>query len=381
MKPDKNKIRNRLKNISGIGSENKFSKKKIKTDNIHLNKWERIGRYVYRKRKIIYDDLSSSDFFNSSFIPEDFKSEDLIFFDTETTGLSGGAGTFIFLVGFAFIEKNKTVLEQVFVSDYPGESDFLNYIRKIFRKEKLYISYNGKTYDSHILKNRFLLNGEYFELENQIDLLHHSRRLWRKIIGSCTLGDIEREVLGIRRIDDVCGFEVPEIYFNYLKTGETSKLYDIFKHNYQDVLSLVKLFEVINNIINQRKDFKKTDNLIKCTFDRTNLGRYLLSGGDEKGLLYLEESFSDGDLKAGEILSLFYKRKGNWIRAIDIWKELVIRKNTFAAIELAKYYEHKVKDFHKALGYVEKIYHLDSNIQFDLNKRKNRILYKIKKRG
>jgi len=380
MKSGKNKIRSRLKNLSSVVSENKFSKKTSETDDIHLEKWEKIYKHVYRKRNIIYEDLSFPDFLNPSFIPKNFKSKDLIFFDTETTGLSGGAGTFIFLIGFACIEKNKIILEQVFVNDYPGESDFLNYVKKIFRKEKLYISYNGKTYDSHILKNRFLLNGECFELKNQIDLLHHSRRLWRKIIGSCTLGDIEREVLGIHRTDDVYGFEVPEIYFSYLKTGETTKLYDIFRHNHQDVLSLVKLFEVIDNIISKRIDFSKTYKLTTCDFDRTNLGRYLLSRKDEKGVFYLEQSFSDGDLIAGEILSLYHKRNGNWIRAIDIWEEMILRKNIFAAVELAKYYEHKVKEFHKALEYVENIYLWNPNIQGDLNKRKKRILKKMKKK-
>ena len=51
--------------------------------------------------------------------------EDIVFLDTETTGLAGGAGTLIFLVGLGRFRKGKFQLRQYFLRDPAEEAGML----------------------------------------------------------------------------------------------------------------------------------------------------------------------------------------------------------------------------------------------------------------
>ena len=173
--------------------------------------------------------------------------EDLVFFDLETTGLSGGAGTLAFLGSFGRFRTGGIVIEQYLLLDYPGEGDFLEALMNEFAKSKspsnpvLIVSYNGKTFDSQIFKNRCLMNGivppDYFHA----DLLHPSRRLWKKILPDCSQGTIETAVLGLDRMGDVPGALAPEIWFSFLKTGQTQALTGICDHNIKDIRGLASI--------------------------------------------------------------------------------------------------------------------------------------------
>ncbi|MDR3019870.1 MAG: ribonuclease H-like domain-containing protein, partial [Treponema sp.] len=85
---------------------------------------------------------------------------DFLFFDLETTGLSGGAGTIAFLAAFGRFEKAGTLgITQYLLLDYPGENDFLENVLKEFESPKsVIVSYNGKSFDSQIIKTRCLMN-------------------------------------------------------------------------------------------------------------------------------------------------------------------------------------------------------------------------------
>jgi uncharacterized protein YprB with RNaseH-like and TPR domain len=202
--------------------------------------------------------------------------EELLFFDLETTGLSGGAGTVAFLAAFgsfAVPKSGNAVLKitQYLLLDYPGESDFIESAVACLSPKKsaddglpLVVSYNGKCFDSQILKNRCLLNRirppEYYHA----DLLHPSRRLWKKITGDCSQAAIEVQVLGLDRTGDVSGAMAPEIWFSFLRNGDNQgALLSVCDHNVKDVAGLATLFlalgEIAFDAVKSRNSFKFDD--------------------------------------------------------------------------------------------------------------------------
>jgi len=210
---------------------------------------------------------------------------DLLFFDLETTGLSGGAGTVAFLAAFgrfaasdglesAGLESASAnavlTITQYLLLDYPGESEFIESAVAAFSPKEfaaspekagdglpLVVSYNGKCFDSQILKNRCLLNGirppEYYHA----DLLHPSRRLWKNILSDCSQATIETQILGLDRTGDVSGALAPEIWFSFLRSGASAdncsaadkeKLLSVCDHNARDVVGLATLFLALAKI-------------------------------------------------------------------------------------------------------------------------------------
>jgi uncharacterized protein YprB with RNaseH-like and TPR domain len=192
---------------------------------------------------------------------------DLLFFDLETTGLSGGAGTVAFLAAFGRLtdagspgampaarprEKGGGPLtlrvDQYLLLDYPGEDDFLQALLPEFGGGPLVVTYNGKSFDSQILKTRCLMNGLAPPLYAQADLLHPARRLWKRVLPSCSQGELEAALLGIARTGDTPGALAPDIWFSFLKTGETGALLGICDHNLRDIYGLARLFGALAEI-------------------------------------------------------------------------------------------------------------------------------------
>ena len=168
--------------------------------------------------------------------------EDFLFFDLETTGLSTGAGTVAFLAAFGRVVSNSLYLTQYLLLDYPGENDFLENVLGEFKDEKsVIVSYNGKCFDSQILKTRCLMNRFKPPLFKHADLLHPARRLWKNIIHDCSQASIETRILGLDRTDDIPGAFAPEIWFEFLKTDRTERLLGICDHNKKDISGLAAI--------------------------------------------------------------------------------------------------------------------------------------------
>ena len=274
--------------------------------------------------------------------------EDLLFYDLETTGLSGGAGTVAFLAGFGQIQDDDFLITQLFLHDFPGENDFLGQIKALLTDEKIMVSYNGKSFDHPLLRTRFLMNGLKLPLIPEIDLLHTVRRLWKNRLPSCRLGIIENEILNIHRKGDIPGIEIPDIYFNYLRKSRKMidpEIYGVFNHHLQDIKSLAVLLAYIESLWNDPGSVSEKE--------RTSLGKLMLHRGRKDGLELLEKSWRSGDYEAGKIVSMSCKRNGNLKKAVYIWEEMWNGKpEIFQGIELAKYYEHKVKNIENALDIV-----------------------------
>ena len=195
---------------------------------------------------IIIHDLASLKFQGSllqgSLLPE---YSDFLFFDLETTGLSGGAGTLAFLAAFGRIVKDghadKLRITQYLLLDYPGENDFLDAVLKEFTKDCVTVTYNGKCFDSQILKTRCLMNRINPPVYYHADLLHPARRLWKNVIQDCSQSSIETRILGIDRSGDIPGALAPDIWFEFLKTGGTDRLTGICDHNISDISGLAAI--------------------------------------------------------------------------------------------------------------------------------------------
>jgi autonomous glycyl radical cofactor GrcA len=174
------------------------------------------------------------------------KIENFLFFDLETSGLSGGAGTVAFLAAFGrFVKKTDSIslrITQYLLLDYPGENDFLEALLGEFNnKEQIIVSYNGKCFDSQILKTRCLMNRiqppDYFHA----DLLHPARRLWKTVLDDCSQGTIETNIIGLDRTGDIPGALAPEIWFDFLKTSNAERLMGICDHNCRDIAGLAEI--------------------------------------------------------------------------------------------------------------------------------------------
>ena len=167
-----------------------------------------------------------------------------VFLDTETTGLAGGTGTYVFLVGLATWTTARTlVVTQYFLGDLGAETAFLHAVREAVAEARELVTFNGRTFDLPLLETRYLLARASWwgaELPHQ-DLYPVARALWRGRAADCRLSTLEGTLLGLARGDDLPGALVPQAYFRYLRTREPGPLPRIFRHNRWDLVALAGL--------------------------------------------------------------------------------------------------------------------------------------------
>ncbi|MFN7917166.1 MAG: ribonuclease H-like domain-containing protein [Vicinamibacterales bacterium] len=168
-----------------------------------------------------------------------------LFFDLETTGLSGGAGTHAFLVGCSWFEPSGAfVIEQHLMTDYAAERSMLTLVADDLAKAGALVTFNGKSFDAPVIETRYLFHRLTWPCGDlpHVDVLHPARRFWGgdPALG-CSLIALESQLLGARRVGDVPGFEIPERYFRFVRSGDPSPLADVFEHNRLDLLSLAGL--------------------------------------------------------------------------------------------------------------------------------------------
>jgi uncharacterized protein YprB with RNaseH-like and TPR domain len=286
---------------------------------------------------------------------ERFSLSDIVLFDLETTGLAGGTGTYPFLLGFGIFTENGIEIIQYFLPDYGLENAAFLELIKSFSGAKILVSFNGKSFDYPILNNRFILN----RLENpfkscrHLDLLHPARRVWKTLLESCSLNNIETRIFSFSRVNDVPGALIPQIYFEFIRAGNTGDILRVLEHNQQDILTLGRLlfhFNWLENIADQQSlHEQELQNLCNVAISNLDLDR---------SEMLLEQIRKKGNLPSDLTLtafSLLLKRSGKWEQAESIWHELIrLGKNTlFANEELAKYYEHHKTDLVQAKFYTE----------------------------
>ena len=173
--------------------------------------------------------------------------EDIVFLDTETTGLMGGTGTYVFLLGTAHLRDGELVLRQHLLHDLGSEAAFVAALREELAPFRACASYNGKCFDLPLLRTRFVmaLRSDLSVDESHLDLLHPARRLWRDRFGSTSLRQLEDSVLDVSREDDIPGALIPERYFRWLALRQPDLIRPILQHNARDIVSLVRITDRI----------------------------------------------------------------------------------------------------------------------------------------
>ncbi|MDD3656068.1 MAG: ribonuclease H-like domain-containing protein [Atribacterota bacterium] len=290
---------------------------------------------------------------------EEIKLEEILFFDTETTGLAGGSGTYIFLLGLGYFKGENFYIRQYFMSDYHEEEALLWAVNQLFAQDfKLLVSYNGKSYDFPLLQTRYIMTRLPLQLNTSyhLDLLFPTRRLWKRRLQDCSLANIEKKILKIYREEDIPGYLIPHVYFRYLQDKDSRSLKPIFTHNLQDIISLVLLTTKISQTLDDPLSMGKFA-LDLCSIGKIYEGykdfQYSSKCYEEalKGNLSDEET-----LDALKLCSFAYKRQGEWEKAEVAWREIISLNgqfNLYPYEELAKYYEHKLKDYQQAGAIVE----------------------------
>ena len=320
-----------------------------------------------------------------------FDIEKTLFLDTETTGLSGGAGTVAFLVGVGYVEKGRLTVEQLLMPTYAHEEEMLTRISDIMADKDTVVHFNGKTFDMPLLKSRFTMNrmqDRYYEL-NQLDLLHPAKRLWKLRLGSCRLSNLEKEILGIEREGDIPGSEVPERYFSYLKTGDMTLLEDVIDHNRQDIVTLMHLLLKLADAFYRPQE---ADNAM----DQLSLGKAFEKMGEwaEAQRMYKVaampravtsiKGIKNMDLGGEANMRLYhiYRRNGRYEDALKVLECMVRRRQMglFPKIEMCKLLEHRLGKLRSALTITNECLEICPEQEREaLLKRQMRLIKKIDK--
>lgn len=351
---------------------------------------EHIYQYGYRHGKVVFSGAAASQQLKNAARISDETSglENLVFLDTETTGISGGSGTFAFLVGVGRFVETGFLLQQFIISDPQEESAMLLHLDNWIKPDDILVTFNGKTFDIPLLRTRYVLNRLPSTLSENLhlDMLHISRRLWRKTLESCALKDLEREILTLQRSEDeVPGWMVPEIYFDYLRTGETKLLTNVIYHNEQDVVSLAALFLHVSELFEKSIELEGVPGPELLALARIYTDIHVLDVAESlyRKSISLQINGSDQS-QANYNLGMLIKSKSGSQAAIMYWKTAAENGHFDACIELSMVYEHQVKDLVESRKWAEKALGLldrnrvgsNSSVRKDLLHRLSRIQQK-----
>ena len=305
-----------------------------------------------------------------------------LFIDTETTGLSGGAGTYVFLAGAAKYDKDGIHFAQFFLQDPSSELCQLAALEEFCVNAKVIVSYNGKSFDLPRIKNRYLFHGWPAPFQNiyHLDLLHIVRRLWKNHLPGCSLGDIEYHLLGIQRSShDIPGWQVSEKFFEFLQTGDPIPLEGVFYHNEVDVISLVSLLSYITDRLTNplAQPYENLNDLV-------SIGRYLSDlNQNDISIDILTKALANKSLQKKEALvglktlASIHKKNSDHEQAVPLWKKSAELDDIQAMIELAMYYEHKLLNYQEAIHWTLSAQEISKRSRLSDNKYKEALIHRL----
>jgi len=285
---------------------------------------------------------------------------DLVFLDTETTGLGGGAGCLVFLVGLGYFADPgdargpSFVVEQHTLVSPSAEKEFLERIQSTLDRFQGVGTFFGKSFDRPRLEDRFAVHQLSAKLPAapHVDLHTLSRRLWGERLPDCRLRTVEEHVLGFEREDDLPGELCPAAYRAYLD-GDPFLLEGVLEHNLNDILSLAVLAHAvciearepstIRGLISVARGLASGEEpdravaLLRRALDRER--RLANHGGVESGH------------RAAVALGNLLKRSGRAEEAVRHWREMADHgeAGAYPHLELAKHYEHRAGRLDMAL--------------------------------
>jgi hypothetical protein len=275
-----------------------------------------------------------------------------VFLDTETTGLSGGTGTAAFLIGVGSLEGDSFQVRQYLMRDYNEEPALLEALARDISRFEYLVTYNGRQFDVPLLETRYRLDRQQSPLLRflHLDLLHPARRLWKRRFDSCRLQSLEAALLGVKRVGDIPGEEIPDIYFRFIRGQDESSLGRILEHNFIDIVSLAALAARAGHwVTDECVDDPRDAFSLARVFERAQqVGRAI--DAYERAL-----AMGAGALHVPTLLSLggHAKRRGDHDAAVPYWREAADAGACLAFRELAIHHERRQRDPSAALAIVD----------------------------
>ncbi|MCL5946606.1 MAG: ribonuclease H-like domain-containing protein [Chloroflexi bacterium] len=275
------------------------------------------------------------------------------FLDIESTGLTGSANSYAFLIGLARPIPEGIFIRQLFLTNPGRERALLQATEEFCSPASVLITFNGRSFDVPLLRTRALITRTHLALPvEHLDLLPPARQLWRPRLQSCALSNLERHILDVWRIDDIPSSLIPELYYRYLHSADLTNLQPVFAHNQQDILAMVALTSVI------AQSHTQPATLHTHPRDAIAIGRILLRAGQVNAA---EQSFHralTGSLSVEERAAVFWQLAQCHLQRSDTSEALKLmhtaarlgeRPGFQAAIWLAKFYEHQAGSLQLAL--------------------------------
>jgi len=308
------------------------------------------------------------------------------FVDTETTGL-GGSGAVAFLIGAGQVTNHGFEVSQYLIPDYSDEAAMLEDFHQNLSTGSTVVSFNGASFDLPVLQDRMIINrvARKLDYEYHLDLLHSARRLFKRRLQDCTLTNLERQLFSFYRTDDIPGYLVPSVYFEWLSAQGLTQMQKVLEHNRYDIVSLYFLTHLISNA------YQSDGGSLEHSEDLHSLSRFYERRRENARIekVYNRvQQFGNGiSPDAALHFARNFKRSQNLQESVKIWESLITEKSSesfWACIELAKYYEHHRKDFKIALEYAGAAVQCDGltdKLLLTLNKRVNRLTKKLKFHG
>ncbi len=286
--------------------------------------------------------------FDLTGLPEvhDLVAPDWLYIDTETTGLSGGAGNVAFMVGVArYLDPERVEVRQYVLGSFAAEPVMLRALLEWIGPETVPVSYNGKVFDLPLLATRLALHRVQadFAPSRQLDLMYGVRRAFRRLWPDCRLQTAEQRLLDHQRVNDLPGAQAPAAWQSWLQDAALWPVRRVLAHNYRDLVSLVLLHRRVSAVY--AGDYGSA-----C--DQAAVGAAWLKAGRPELARRVWERAGRGLDEEGSLqLAALYRRQGDWTKAEALWMRLHAAGNTAAALELSKYHEHRRRDYPRALEF------------------------------
>jgi uncharacterized protein len=271
-----------------------------------------------------------------------------LFLDTETTGLTGGTGTYPFMVGIAWWDAGGLEVEQFFMRDHSEEHALLVTLAERIAERGVLVTFNGKSFDWPLLETRFRMTRKIKVpvLAAHLDFLHPARNLWRIRLGSVRLAELEKHVLGFHRGADLISAMIPQFYFDYLRGGAVEPIVEIFKHNQMDLRGLAGLASRVLSLLAEPEKHG-TDPLELFGVSRICERRGETARARKHYAQSLDATLpAETDLAARHSLARLAKREGDLPLALELWESVLgaSREGLEAYKQLAIHYEHRARD-------------------------------------
>lgn len=305
-----------------------------------------------------------------------------VYFDTETTGLAGGVGTRAFLIGFGWHEGDMFVVEQVFLPSPASEPTWLDLVAARLAGAGAWVSYNGASFDAPLVRTRFAVHGRPDPGEGRLhlDLLPLARRWWRASLEACTLGTVEREVLGaVRSEADVPGAEVPARYRRFVQGGDAAGLRGVLMHNEMDVVALAALHARLEASFAAGPPTGGGAGGPRDVAEGVGVARWLEAIGEREAARAHYAAWEAASRDAAYAAGRLARRAGDVEGAVAAWTRAAEAGDARAWVELAKVREHVARDVGGALEAVAAARAAVGASGDDLDRREARLRAKLRR--